>query len=299
MTRSRSRQATLALIKRCWILLVLAGLSYYLWNNGQQMIRTLFEIPTFNLLSALGCILFGKLTALYLMRASLQLQNSQLKGWRENLWVYASSDAAKYMPGGVWAIVGRIVHYRNHGMTPATISKTLLLENFGFAITAVLLSLPIGLMLLARQGWPVALLAVLICATAGLALAASVLLAQHFGLLSVDGKSMRITFGALTVMLLGWIAMGTSFFLLVPGHNNIHHWLWSIGAYTTAFITGMAAIFAPAGAGVREGVLALAGQFSNMPTTLLLGAAILNRVIWVVADLCVFSFALLVRLYKK
>lgn len=299
MKRSERRQQIIGLVKRCWIILVLVGLAYYLWHNGHHLRATLRNIPLVNLVSALACIFVGKFAALYLMRASLQLQGSRLTGWRDNIWVYASSDAAKYMPGGIWAIVGRIVHYRNYGMTATTISKALFLENVGFAITALLLGLPVGFVFFVEQGWLVPLSATIACVLATLGLLIAIRLTRHLDFLGSCDKAVRITLLALVIMLLGWVAMGTSFFLLFPEHNNIQHWLWSIGSYATAFIAGMAVVFAPAGAGVREGMLALTGQLSGMSATMMLDAAILNRAIWVVADICAFTFALLTRLSKK
>ena len=299
MMQSQGRQRVLAWAKICWILVVLAGVTYYLWHNGQQIVATLGDIPALNLLSALACVLCGKFAALYLMRASLQLQGDQLTGWRDHLWIYASSDLAKYMPGGIWAIVGRVVHYRHFGTSAVAISKALLLENMGLAITALLLAVPVGLMLFAVQGWSLALFATLVCLLAVLGLPVAARQARRLDFMGFRGKTLRIILGALGVMLLGWVAMGTSFFLLLPEYNTIHYWLWSIGSYATAFIVGMTVVFAPAGAGVREGLLALAGQFIGIPTTVMLNAAILNRAIWVVADLCVFSFALFVRLFGK
>jgi uncharacterized membrane protein YbhN (UPF0104 family) len=61
----------------------------------------------------------------------------------------------------------------------------------------------------------------------------------------------------------------------------------------------MAAVFAPAGAGVREGVLVLAGQLSGIPATTMLDVAILNRALWLVADLLFFIGAVLVRMFTR
>lgn len=299
MTQSQGRQRIFALAKRCWILLVLAGFIYYLWHNGQQIVAMLLDIPAVNLLGALACVLCGKFAAVNLMHASLQLQGGRLIGWRDNIWIYASSDVAKYMPGGIWAITGRIAHYRNFGMTAAGISKALLLENMGLAITAVLLGVPVGLMLLAEQWWSLVLLATLVFVLAAFGLYIVSRKALSLEFMGRRSKPARIVLGALGVMLLGWLAMGTSFFLLLSEYNTMHYWLWSIGSYALAFIAGMAAVFAPAGAGVREGVLAIAGQFIGIPTTVMLDASIINRMIWVVGDLCVFSFALIVRVFGK
>lgn len=299
MTKPYCRQQVLASATQYWSLMVLAGLAYYLWQNGQQIFATLGEIPGGNLLIALACVLCGKFAALYLMRASLRLQEVRLTGWRDILWVYASSDVAKYMPGGIWGIMGRFVHYRNFGMSAEAITKSLLLENMGLVIAALVLGLPVLLILFAEHNrvfeFPIALVFGLVF----LCLPMAARQARCHGLRVCRGKAVWIIVGALGVMMLGWVAMGSSFFLLLAEYNTLHYWLWSVGSYVTAFIAGMVVIFAPAGAGVREGVLALAGQFIGMPVTVILDAAILNRMIWVIADLCVFCAALLVRYFAK
>ncbi|MNQ55159.1 hypothetical protein D3C85_692430 [compost metagenome] len=115
----------------------------------------------------------------------------------------------------------------------------------------------------------------------------------------VSRSSVGIGSLALAVMTLGWVAMGTSFFLLLATFGSWFEWLWAVGTYAVAFIAGMVAIFAPAGAGVREGVLALAGQTHGISATMMLDAALLNRALWVVVDVCFFGFALVVRATKK
>lgn len=294
-----NRGNMLALAKRFWIGLVLCGLTYYLWFNGDQLLATLHAIPIFNLLAALVCILIGKLAALYLMRASLILQSSSLMKWRDLLWVYTSSDVAKYMPGGIWAIVGRLIHYRNYSMSAATISKALLLEKIGFAITALALGLPVFVVIFAEQGWVEPLSFAFACALllSGIFIAAKLI--KKLGLFGASKKSFSVSFLALLVMTAGWVVMGTSFYLLLPEYNDMSQWLWFVASYATAFLAGMIAVFAPAGVGVREGVLVMVGQFGNMQPSMMLDAALLNRAIWVVADVCFFLLTLASRISGK
>jgi uncharacterized membrane protein YbhN (UPF0104 family) len=283
------------------MVLMVAGLAYYLWHNGARTLSTLRAMSAIHLFAALLCILPGKMAALYLMRASLRLVGSRLSAWHENIWVYASSDIAKYVPGGVWAIVGRVVRYRSYGMSAGEISKALLLEHLGLSMTALLVSLPSGLIILGGQGAAgfaavavfvfVAVLLGLVGTwrTAGRRLALST---SHAG---VPG-TLLVSFA---VMIAGWVSMGTSFSLLLPDIGTFAQWFWSVGVYAAALIAGMAAVFAPAGAGVREGVLVLAGQLSGIPATTMLDVAILNRALWLVADLLFFIGAVLVRMFTR
>ena len=296
---SQGRRQFLAFIKKCWVFLVLSGLSYYLWHNYQQMVMAMRGIPPLNLLGAFVCVLFGKLASLYLMGASLKLQDIQLTGWRNHLWIYSSSDIAKYMPGGIWAIMGRLYHYRDIGLSTTRISRALLLENMGFVISALLLGLPVGLMLLSNQMGLMKILASLLLVFFVIGSLAVLRKICYPSSLKFRIKVTKVILSALSIMLLGWVAMGTSLFLLLGEHGTFYSWLWSIGSYTAAFIVGMAAVFAPAGAGIREGVLLLAGRLSGISETMILDAAIFNRGVWMVVDLCVFSFAILVRFFKK
>ncbi|MFY1891997.1 hypothetical protein ACOTCH_30810 [Achromobacter xylosoxidans] len=200
--------------------------------------------------------------------------------------------------GGVWAIVGRVVHYRNLSLSAASISKALLLENLGFGVTALALGTPVAVAMALKAGW---------LSGMGWSAVAMVVIAMIWAgsrLLVRRGVAIsRLNAGigsvALMVMTLGWVAMGTSFFLLLATFGSWLDWLWIVGTYAVAFTTGMVAIFAPAGAGVREGVLTLAGQMHGVSAAMMLDAALLNRALWVVADVCFFCFALALRATKK
>ena len=296
---SERRFPAIVIAKKCWTILVLLGLAYYLWANGRRIVNTAFTIPGNDLGVALLCIVIGKLSAIYVMWASLKVTATRLTSWRDIMWVYASADVAKYIPGGVWAIMGRVVQYRNYGMSAEAMSKALVLENIIVCFCALPLALPVCVLLFAEQGWLTPALGGGVLVLAVLVTLGAVMFARRFDLL----KSMRPFIGvaplASIVMMIGWVAMGTSFFMLLPGAQNLQLWLWAIGSYATAFVAGMVAVFAPAGAGVREGVLVLIGQLSGMSSSAILDAAILNRAIWVIADTCVFFWATVIRLSGK
>lgn len=295
----RNKYNLLALFKICWMVLVVFGLIYYLYFNGEQLLTTLRSIPVFNLLASLVCILLGKLSALYLMRASLVLQAKGLTKWRDVLWVYTSSDVAKYMPGGIWAIMGRVIHYRNYSMSAITISKVLILEKIGFAFTASVLGVPVLVTSFVEHSSLQSLSITFVCILIFVCLFVVVRLIKRFALFEVSKKSFNTSLLALIVMTAGWVAMGTSFFLMLPEYNGISYWLWSVSIYASAFVAGMAAVFAPAGVGVREAVLVVLGQLSDIPASEMLDAALLNRAIWVVADILFFLVVVASKLREK
>ncbi|MNK56732.1 hypothetical protein D3C87_757790 [compost metagenome] len=278
--------------------MVFSALGFYVWKNGGHITATLAAIPTIYLVAAFFCIVAGKFSALFLMQASLRMSMQAPPGWRASSWIYASSDVAKYMPGGVWAIVGRVVHYRNLGLSAGAISRALLLENLAFGVTALVLGTPVVLATVSKAGWLGGPGWWAIVTVMAIVVSAGIRLLRRRGA-EVSRSSVGIGSLALAVMTLGWVAMGTSFFLLLATFGSWFEWLWAVGTYAVAFIAGMVAIFAPAGAGVREGVLALAGQTHGISATMMLDAALLNRALWVVVDVCFFGFALVVRATKK
>ncbi|MHA3904150.1 hypothetical protein ACTPOE_11530 [Castellaniella sp. WN] len=288
----------LTIAKQCWTGAVLLALGLYIWKNGIHIAATLAAISKTHLIAAFFCIMAGKFSALFLMQASLRMSILVSPSWRASSWIYASSDVAKYMPGGVWAIVGRVMHYRDLGLSAGAISKALLLENLGLGVTALMLGTPAAIAMASKagwlggQGWSAIATVVTVMVWAGVRL-------LRRRVVVISRASVGIGSLALAVMMLGWVAMGTSFFLLLATFGGWLEWLWMVGTYAVAFTAGMVAIFAPAGAGVREGVLVLARQMYDVSATTMLDAALLNRALWVVADVCFFGVALVARAIKK
>lgn len=296
---SNSKNHLLSSLKIGWISIIIFGLAYYVFKNGEKIATTIATIPPDYIFWALLCILLGKLSAAYIMHISLVLQGQNKDLYAKHIWIYTASDMAKYVPGGVWAIIGRIAYYRKLDMSVPSISRALFVENLFFFFTALLIAIPIGFVLLPP--------AYLILLFSLMAFAFLVVLLFFF---RAEELTRRLTFfwfgkfkfkfviSAVFVMSFGWIAMGTSFFLLLPKEMQEGNWLWAISSYAVSFIAGMAAVFAPAGAGVREGVLVLAGQVNGFHATSVLDAAILNRALWVAADAVFFGVSSLLKVLR-
>lgn len=280
-------------LKQLWLVLVAVALVWYLFNNGTHLRDVLSQTSLWKLGFALAGIFVGKMCAFLLMARSLSLVGSRNVGFLGLLWIYSSADVAKYMPGGVWAVVGRLIHYKDIGLSAGSISKALLFENVGFAAAALFVMIPAGLFFLGEHFGPNAAMAVAIMVAACLIIGLVVLVyvaRRWFASVSTSRPWLP-----LLLMGVGWLAMGTSFFILLPIPFSPEVWLWFVGVYATSFVAGMAAVFAPAGAGVREGLLLISAGVVGVPGAVVLDSAILNRGLWVLADILLFSLAFLLR----
>ena len=269
------------------MVLVCCALVYYLWHNGQNIIEMVSGLAAWQLLLAWICILVGKATAFYVMSASLRLCVARPLNWRTRAWIYSSADVSKYA-GGMWALAGRLIHYRDNRLSVSEISYALLLENGTFIGTSILCGLPV-LMILFLPKLTLAEVLCLVGAVLVIAIFVAIILHHRkISLLLIFAGAVRMAKAA-CVMIIGWMMMGTSLFLILPDVSGLHQWLWSVGAYASAFAVGMLAFFAPAGAGVREAMIALTAHVQGLPAAIVLNAAIVNRALWVVADCFVFA----------
>lgn len=93
-----------------------------------------------------------------------------------------------------------------------------------------------------------------------------------------------------------WIAQIIGFFFLIRAIYplEITHIFSVSAAYTLAWIVGFIVLFAPAGLGVREGVLTLILS-AIMPTPLAIAISFISRVWITVFEVIVFFIGLLIR----
>jgi hypothetical protein len=86
-------------------------------------------------------------------------------------------------------------------------------------------------------------------------------------------------------MLLAWASLGTSFWITLGPFSEVPvPWIFTIGVYCLAYIAGFLVPFAPAGLGVREGVLAL-GMAAYLTPEMALLLAALNRGVYLLAEI--------------
>lgn len=211
------------------------------------------------------------------------------------------SQLGKYIPGGVWPIVaGSELGARAgvpRGITAITLTVQLAISvaTACFVALGVLVTFPV---LTQQYVWE--LVAVIV--VAGIALTPPVMkrvLARGLriirpGTVLPELRSLPLLRG-IGWSLLSWVAFGIQLWSIVNslGHPDTGTLLLAISGYALAWVAGFLAVIAPAGAGVREAILALV-LAGSLTTSAVLGVVLVSRLILVAVDVVLFAFAFIV-----
>lgn len=174
-----------------------------------------------------------------------------------------ASNLGKYVPGGIWPVVGRLALARRVGLPRRVAAVGMVLENalsVAGGMLVFLASLALGAADAGEVPWAYVAPAALVFVGLYPAVFRRVL-ALAFRLARVEGEPPALGFGvtvALTLYYAGtWLIAGLAFRLFVaslyadaPGGLLAYS-----GIYAAAVVAGLVVLFAPGGIGVREAVL--------------------------------------------
>ncbi len=208
--------------------------------------------------------------------------------WRRAASVWLRAQIARYIPGGVWDVAGRVALSRELPMPTRAVPAAAMLEvglqvlSAGMLLLVTLLVFPIA------QARHIALVTAVALLLALAALTPAVFQrAINLGLRILRRRplTMRLTYASLARLFLYYagahLLQGAAFVLFVRGLGPV---TWSqaprlMGAYVGAWLVGYVIAFAPGGIGVREAALfLLLEQAFSRPVVI--GAALGFRV-WV------------------
>lgn len=195
------------------------------------------------------------------------------KSWRELTAILGMTQIAKYVPGNVGQYVGRAAMSFGRGIPTRAFAVTLVLETLLLIAAALSVGVSTGLMssvgleVLQSKGWQLAAILMLVAAIAGSLVVfrrmAPRLLKriapQHAHLLEgqllPDRACMALAFGlyCLTNLCIGFGLVLLARWLLPQGSASAN-WLL-LACFALAWVVGFATPGAPAGLGVREGLL--------------------------------------------
>ncbi len=222
-----------------------------------------------------------------------------------SLWkatgIYFFTQLFKYLPGGFWALPGRMAVYRIQGVGQAQSVVSVLREIIALFLGAGVIGL-IGLL----QGLSITGTLQLALGIGILVSIAALILTQLPGFwkllssirwfrtssisdyASLDRKFINFRWlpRALLASVLFWLLFGLSFRqLAVAIHPEAQtlSWIEASSIFALAWCAGFVVVFVPAGIGVREGVLTLL-LTGLMPAGAALSLALLARLAWLVAE---------------
>jgi len=273
---------------------------WFIWQQVRaseiDVMDTLFNSKPIIFLSVL-CI-FGVLVLSPIIWKFLMLGSGADVSYRMCFGIWWSTNIAKYVPGKVSLIAGRVFVARKYG-------KRVVLESFVWELIISISSAVLaGLFLLDLEG---------ISTTTKMALL-SIAIASLFPIISpkVTQKIVRKPFAllgrgewdeettmtrriysiTLVLMMLSWLLWGLAHKFILLGLGIDASLLHLIGAFSIAWLIGFSAFFLPAGLGAREGVF-------TVNLTLFIGGGvagilvILSRIINIIAEVVAFGIGLL------
>lgn len=232
------------------------------------------------------------------------LGTRQLPPYRVMAQVFAKAWMARYIPGTVTWVVGRIYLASRYGISVSRLMVSSLLEG-GMQVVA---GIVVSLLLIGIGGhvnviaWPVKVLAVVLALIGLVTLLPPIfnrLLALAYRLLKkgeahdelkINGRAVWQSF---LLFAFGSLITGTANFFLahsvVPG-IGLHSYLFLVGTFGLAGALGIAVPFLPSGIGVRDGVqLVLLSLI--MPKEAALAVTVLSRLWSLAVDIIFFVIA--------
>lgn len=248
--------------------IVILVVAYYVAMTLIELFRSdaLYKLTFHPVYLAASVVLLGGYYVLYAhsMAIILRMLGDRVS-LRDAFELNYVSALGKYVPGGVWHVVGRVALATSMGVRKRSILVTTVLENA--------LGVVSGILVAAVFLGPSAARALDVPVWSPIVMAGAMLVAMHpaiFGrimalgikLMRVDVVAPSLTFpqilGQVAYRAFGWLVAGAAFMLLRNAIVVDPVWrslgLYA-GAYSAASVGGLLMIFAPGGIGVREAIL--------------------------------------------
>lgn len=261
-------------LTRVWLTLIFVFIAYTLIKQPDIIMQIFNRISAVNASLALFLIVVGKIFTIALVFFSLKAHGEKRSvcfTWR----AYSVADIAKYLPGGIWSIAGRLTIYKNDGIAIGQGSRILLSET----ALIILASFFTGLVAVSFVFGGLAIVVTVILFTLAFLVTVRICLPQ---------SSNAERWGIACILVLSWMSFGISFAVICLPVT--WEWLFLAGQFNISFAVGQLVVFAPSGMGVREVVVGLLSRH-DVPLSMqdIIELAVFHRLIWLVADILVLA----------
>ena len=293
-----------ALVSSIGLIIGLAGMAFLLrtmWTHRDEMKDSFSQLTWSSLLGAvffafMSMSYFGWMWGRLLLRRGYKVPRAQLVSW------YYTGQLGKYVPGGVWAVVGRAEMAVRGGVPRADAYSVTGLSMFT-TYSAAALCAALGSLLSWKR--PIIGAALLLALVIGLSVYAIVPLRQRLmGLLrKVTSGTNELTapkdmFALTIVQVPAWIMISLSTTITAHAFGAEVGILHMFFVSSLSWLIGFLVIGAPGGLGVRESIFT--GLLSaSVGTSTALSLAVASRMIFVSVDfLGALIFNLIARRLK-
>ena len=280
---------------------------YFIWRliapSGTKLFLSLFHLNGWLLLCGIICLLVYFFLRAYLWYRIVQEYKNTLT-LRETVYYWALAELKRYIPGSIWSIASRVIHFSGIGINKKDVGKAYLKEAELIVLGSFFVSL-LGVSFFAHHFPPFPFETAIILAVGVVILIfyfwdfkrhEKSILVKYLSLFTFKGSFqekiilLSITFSAFFFFGLGSFLIISSFVSL-----PLQSIYLLIGFLALTYLVGYLPFFIPSGIGVREGMIIL-GLQSLIGTSAAGFAALFSRVILLIAEL---FFLLFVILWQK
>jgi len=195
------------------------------------------------------------------------------------------AQLSKYLPGGIWSIVGRAFLFTQNGISRQDSGALVILEIIGLVMGSAvvgLFSLPVLLpLVLQAELWVFILLILLFLG----GVAVLYIFRQRW--LPAFKAVKLLSFAAVCgIYALNWVLLGFAFAFISIALKlplSVGDIIILIGVHAIAWLVGFVVVFAPGGIGVRDAILA-AGLLAFMPMPYPVIISVLARIAWTLGE---------------
>lgn len=281
-------------VQRLFTPVALLFLGYFVWLARDDLSALMREaaLPLLGVAILSWCV-FNIVTPLL---AVIMFRACGVKiDWAHAFSIHAARLPARYVPGGIWHTVGRVMDYGQQGVQPRHLTAFVILENGLAAAVALAVG---GLAVFAARGADAMGLVALLASMAGFVALPVMWLVINKRVLN-HPEHLSFSSFALAVALMSSIWMTATFAFLVylnafPSTIGDFSHFELGGVYLFSWGVGFLAVFAPQGIGVFELV---SSKLLQSPIGFVGFAALVGgfRFVVLVADLCVWIGYYLLR----
>lgn len=281
-----TRRLVVTLAKGLWLACVAIAVVYFMHRSWPKLHDGLLQMR----LSLVGASLALTVAAKFVLgeNARIAARRSGIHlPYGTALRLYNLSQLGKYMPGSVWQFVGRAAAYRDRGASYGAIRDSLLIESLWVVLAALIIGASLvgttAVSILrnsaspAIQAWLAALVAIALIAIVLAWIFKRDTLKHYMGLLIPSVPVVLVQLGA-------WLLLGLAFWVLIVAMHLDVGPVYATGLFALAFALGFMVPIAPAGLGIRDGIL----TFGLLPFGSLQSAVavtVVARLVYLVAEL--------------
>jgi len=290
----QSKRIVKIILQAVFVVLVFFFLGRSLIDNWQRLDLDFSNLNYFYLtLSLTFFALAWALAALAWGYITKKLKKPLKSKEALKLWVF--SQAARYIPGSVWQVVGRVYLGEKKGLSKGETLASVAIETSNLIISSLVvfaLSLPFWPKLSGLQNYyPYFAAGFLVF---GFLHPTVFNFTTGFFIQRLDKKEkphpylFKEIIQMLLPYLLVWLAFGTGFFLLILSFQGFEVAYFPVvtGIFALSWVVGFLFVIAPGGLGARELALVyFLGLFLSHPLAILL--AISSRILMIVAELLI------------